>query len=615
MRSRSASPPPPLHQGRRRDLSTLSRLIPYLWPAENLELRARVVVSLLLLVAAKGATVAVPLFYKQAVDALSGSGGDLGAVIAVPIGLLVAYGVARLLQQVLGELQDVVFVKVTERAVRTVGLQTFQHLHRLSLRFHLDRQTGGLNRVIERGTRGIEVLLRLVLFRAGPSFLELLLVCGILWTLFDWRFAALTLVTIGGFGAYTMAVTEWRLKFRRAMNQTDAEANTKAIDSLLNYETVKYFNNETHEAERYDIALQSYEAAALRSKSSLALLNIGQGAIIATGLVLMMILAGQGVAEGSMTVGDFVLVNAYLIQLSLPLNFLGLVYNEIKQSLTDMDAMFGLLDETPDVADAPTATPLAVGGGAVTFEDVRFGYSPERPILKGISFHVPAGHKVALVGSSGAGKSTIARLLYRFYDVTGGRVLIDGQDLRDLSQDTIRAAIGVVPQDTVLFNDTIAYNIAYGRPSASWEEVEAAARMASLHDFIIALPQGYETQVGERGLKLSGGEKQRVAIARTLLKNPPLLILDEATSALDTHTERDIQAALAQVSRNRTTLVIAHRLSTVVDAEEILVLQDGAVAERGTHATLLAQGGLYAQMWQRQQESLDRSHNDATLEP
>lgn len=600
MRPRNAFPPPPPASWQRSDLRTVRRLLPYLWPRGETELRVRVVVALLFLAAGKTATVIVPLLYKQAVDILS---ADKAAAIAVPVGLLLAYGLTRFLQAAFVELQDLTFSKVAERAVRRIGLRTFRNLHQLSLRFHLDRQTGGLNRLIERGTRGIEVLLRLVLFRAGPSLLEMGFVAAILWGMFDWRYAAVTVATIGGYIAYTMLVTEWRLKFRRVMNMTDADANTKAVDSLLNYETVKYFGNERHESTRYDAALQAYEAASLKSKTSLTLLNLGQGAIIGVGLVVLMVMAGQGVTSGALTVGDFVLVNTYLLQLALPLNFLGVVYREIKQSLTDMETMFDLMDSTPEVRDAPDAKPLEIGDGRVEFDDVRFGYGPDREVLRGISFAVGGGRMVALVGASGAGKSTISRLLFRFYDVTGGAVRIDGQDVRAVTQESLRAAIGVVPQDTVLFNDTIFYNIAYGRPSASRQEVEAAARMAAIHDFVSGLPQGYDTMVGERGLKLSGGEKQRVAIARTILKNPAILIFDEATSALDTHTEREIQASLRTVAADRTTLVIAHRLSTVIDADEILVLAGGRVVERGRHGELLAHGGLYADMWHKQRET------------
>ncbi|MCA1941812.1 MAG: ABC transporter ATP-binding protein/permease [Caenispirillum bisanense] len=589
--------------GARADWQTARRLLPYLWPAGETELRLRVVVSIVLLVAAKVATVGVPIFYKRAVDALTVPGDVAGAVVAVPLALLLGYGGLRVLQQVFAELQGMVFTKVSERATRRIALQVFTHLHRLSLRFHLDRQTGGLSRVIERGTRAIDVLLRLALFRTGPQILELAFVCAVLWTLYDWRYAAVTLVTVGGYIAYTVVVTDWRMAHRRVMNTADSDANTKAIDSLINFETVKYFNNDRHEAERYDGALERLEGASVKAKNSLAALNVGQGLIVAAGLVGMMVMAAEGVAAGRMTVGDFVLVNSYLIQLSLPLNMLGMVYREIKQALTDMESMFGLLDAPPEVTDRPDAPPLAVSGGAVTFEDVHFGYGPERAILHGVSFTVPAGRKVAVVGQSGAGKSTVARLLYRFYDPTGGRILVDGQDIRDVTQESLRAVVGVVPQDTVLFNDTIGYNIAYGRPGADGAAVRAAAEAAAIHSFVDSLPQGYDTRVGERGLKLSGGEKQRVAIARTILKNPAILILDEATSALDTHTERAIQDSLDRVSRNRTTLVIAHRLSTVIDADEILVMDAGRIVERGRHDDLLASGGVYAGMWRRQQES------------
>jgi len=603
MRARSASPPPPTHAGPRHDWQTIRRLLPYLWPRGERDLRVRVVVSMLFLVGAKVATVTTPLLYKTAVDALSAGGGAAAAAVVVPVGVLVGYGLIRFLQQAFTEFQDLLFAKVTERAVRAVGLETFRHLHALSLRFHLDRRTGGLNRLIERGTRGIEILLRLVLFRAGPSMLELAFVCAVLWGMFDWTYAAVTLATIGGYVAYTMTVTEWRLKFRRAMNLTDADANTKAIDSLLNFETVKYFGNERHEADRYERALTDYETAALRSKASLAALNLGQGAMIGAGLIALMLMAGSDVAAGRMSIGDFVLVNTYLLQLSLPLGFLGMVYREIKQSLTDMETMFGLLDTPSEVTDRPAARTLHPRGGAVRFEHVSFGYGPERTILHDVSFAVDPGQKVAVVGPSGAGKSTIARLLFRFYDVTAGRVTVDGHDVRDLTQDSLRAAIGVVPQDTVLFNDTIRYNIAYGRPGATRTEIEEAARLAAIHDFVTALPDGYDTLVGERGLKLSGGEKQRVAIARTILKHPAILVFDEATSALDTRTEREIQAALKRIARDHTTLVIAHRLSTVVDADAILVLEDGRVVERGRHEDLLAAGGVYAAMWRRQREA------------
>ena len=599
---RQRDPSNPRHapaDGARSDWRTIRTLLPYLWPRDAVGLRVRVVVAVALLALAKVVNVYVPMLYKQSVDALTGT-PDL---IKVPVALLVAYGLARVSAQVFGEVRDAIFVRVAQRAIRNVGLQTFRHLHALALRFHLDRQTGGLSRAIERGTKGIEFLLNFLLFNIVPTLVEVLLVCGVLWVLYDARFALVTFATIAVYIAFTLTFTEWRSKYRRAMNDTDSEANTKAIDSLLNYETVKYFGNEEHEARRFDSALQRYEQAAVKSKVTLSMLNTGQGGIIALGLIAVMVMAGQGVAAGKMTVGDFVLVNSYLIQLYMPLNFLGFVYREIKQSLIDMEQMFALLRQNAEVTDDPHAPPLAVNGATVTFEDVHFGYNPDRPILKGVSFTVPAGKTVAIVGPSGAGKSTISRLLFRFYDVDGGRITIDGQDIRDVAQASLRAAIGIVPQDTVLFNDTIYYNIAYGRPGASREEVEQAARMAAVHAFVQALPQGYKTMVGERGLKLSGGEKQRVAIARTILKAPAILLFDEATSALDSHTEKEIQQSLREVSRNRTTLVIAHRLSTVVDADEIVVLEAGRVVERGRHHDLLDRDGRYAAMWRRQQET------------
>jgi len=577
-------------------------LAPHLWPAGSLELRGRVLLAIALMVGAKLTNVYVPILYKQAVDLLN---GEAGTAVALPIGLLLAYGVARLFAVAFGELRDAVFAKVAQRAMRTSALKTFEHLHALSLRFHLDRQTGGLSRVIERGVSGVEFLLNFMVFNIVPTILEILMVCGILWGLFDWRFAAVTAITIFGYIAFSLFVTEWRIKFRREMNERDTEANTKAVDSLLNFETVKYFGNEAHESRRYDVALQQYERAAIRSKVSLAMLNIGQAGIIVIGLVAINSMAAMGVIAGVMTVGDFVLVNAYLIQLYMPLNFLGFVYRQIRQSLTDMDAMFGLLKVDREVADRPDAPALAAGGGEIVFDHVNFGYDERRPILKEVSFTVPPGKKVAIVGPSGAGKSTISRILFRFYDVVDGAVRIDGQDIRDVTQESLRAAIGIVPQDTVLFNDTIYYNIAYGRPDATPAEVEEAARMARIHDFVVSTPDGYQTRVGERGLKLSGGEKQRVAIARTILKRPAILLFDEATSALDTHTEQEIQKSLDEVSANRTTLVIAHRLSTVVGADEIIVLDQGRIVERGCHADLLARGGAYAAMWKRQQEGRD----------
>ena len=587
----------------RGQLHGLKSLAPYLWPRGRTDLKIRVVLALIFLAAAKVATVYVPVFMKEAVDALS---LEDKVLIALPLGAILAYGLARILSLAFGELRDAVFSKVAQRAIRTVALATFRHLHALSLRFHLDRQTGGLSRAIERGTKGIDFLLSYVLFSVLPTLLEIALVSGILWYMFDWRFMAVTLITVAGYVWFTFAITEWRIKFRRAMNESDSEASTKAIDSLLNFETVKYFGNEEHEARRFDGALRIYEKAAVKSETSLAFLNVGQTAIISIGVSVMMIMAAVEVRAGRMTVGDFVLVNSYLIQLYMPLNWLGTVYREIKQSLIDMEQMFRLLGVPEEVADRPGAGPLRLTGGEVEFDHVSFDYNPNRRVLADVSFKVPAGKKVAIVGPSGSGKSTIARLLFRFYDVTDGCVLVDGQDIRDVTQTSLRAAIGIVPQDTVLFNDTIFYNIAYGNPEATRAEVEEAARLAKIDQFIRSLPDGYETRVGERGLKLSGGEKQRVAIARTILKRPAILIFDEATSALDTHTEKAIQASLAEVSADRTTLVIAHRLSTVVDADEILVLDQGRVVERGRHGMLLAQNGRYAAMWRRQQEAAER---------
>ncbi len=581
---------------------TLRRLLPYLWPQGRPGLRFRVVLAIALLVAAKLTNVTVPVFLREAVDSLSPE--DAGLIV-LPLALLLAYGAARVGAIAFGELRDAVFARVAQHAIRHAALATFRHLHALSLRFHLDRQTGGLSRAVERGTKGIEFLLSFVLFSIVPTLLEILLVCGILWWLFDWRFAGITLLAITSFVAFTFRLTELRIAYRRSMNEADSAANTRAIDSLLNFETVKYFGNEAHEAERYDRGLQDYERAAVRSRVSLSALNTGQTVIISTGMTAIMVLAGLGVVGGTMTVGDFVMVNAYLIQVAMPLNLLGTVYREIKQSLVDMETMFDLLDVAPEVTARPGAPPLALSGGALAFEHVDFGYDPRRPILKDVSFTVPAGKTVAIVGPSGAGKSTIGRLLFRFYDVTGGRITLDGQDLREVTPDSLRAAIGIVPQDTVLFNDTVGYNIGYGRPAAGPDEVVAAARLARIHDFVEGLPDGYETRVGERGLKLSGGEKQRVAIARTLLKQPSIFLFDEATSSLDSKTEREIQQSLKEVSAERTTLVIAHRLSTVVEADEILVLEAGRIVERGRHEALLAKAGRYAEMWRRQQAERD----------
>jgi ATP-binding cassette subfamily B protein len=584
---------------------TIVSLLPYLWPKGDPAMRVRVVLAMGCLIMAKVATVYIPVVYSHIIDTLAPKAG--GPTLALPAALIVAYGLLRIASSGFGELRDAVFAAVQQRTSRVVARQTFQHLHALSLRFHLDRQTGGLSRAVDRGTAAIQSVLRLAMFNVIPTIFEMLMVTAIMWTLFDWRFALATFASVSLYMGFTLAFTNWRIRFRRTMNEMDSDAQAKAIDSLLNFETVKYFGNEAHEAGRFDAALARYERAAVKSQVTLNMLNLGQVAITAIGLGGIMFMAAWQVRGGTMTVGRFVLVNTYIMQLYQPLNFLGFVYREFKQGLVDMEQMFRLLRVEQEVADRPDARALAAhlsegAACAVRFEGVHFGYRPDREILRGVDFTVPAGGRLAIVGPTGAGKSTIGRLLFRFYDVTEGRITVDGQDVRDLTQASLRAAIGVVPQDTVLFNDTIRYNIAYGRPGASQAEIEQAARLAQIHDFVMRLPERYETRVGERGLKLSGGEKQRVAIARTLLKDPRILLLDEATSALDTSTEQDIQAALRAVARHRTTLVIAHRLSTVVDADEILVLDDGRVVERGTHAGLLKQAGLYARMWAMQAE-------------
>jgi ABC-type transport system involved in Fe-S cluster assembly fused permease/ATPase subunit len=602
-RGRPITVGPARPKGRFKDeLRALKWLAPYLWPHNSLELRVRVVTAVALLLAAKLLTIYVPIIYKRAVDALS----PTNMVVAAPVALIIAYGLARVMSQGFNELRTAVFAKVSQRAIRRLALAAFRHLHALSLRFHLERRTGGLSRAIERGTSGIDFLLSFMLFNVVPTVFEMLVVCGILWRLYNWTFAAVIFATIVIYIGFTFSMTDWRVRVRREMNERNSEANSKAVDAMLNFETVKYFANEEYEAQRYDASLQAYERAAVKSDTSLAMLNLGQASIIATGLVGIMTLAGEGVAAAEMTVGDFVLVNAYLLQLYTPLSFLGVVYRNIKQSLADIEQMTALLAVKPDIEDRPGVPALDVRAGEIAFRHVDFRYDFRRPILSDVDFRVPPGATVAIVGPSGAGKSTIARLLFRFYDVDAGAIEIDGQDIRDVMQDSLRHAIGVVPQDTVLFNDTIYYNIAYGRPGVMRAEIERAARLAHIHDFVTALPDGYETMVGERGLKLSGGEKQRVAIARVILKAPRLLVFDEATSALDTKTEREIQASLAELSAGHTTLVIAHRLSTIVDADEILVLDGGVIVERGRHLELLRYGGIYAAMWTRQQETARR---------
>jgi ABC-type transport system involved in Fe-S cluster assembly fused permease/ATPase subunit len=591
-------------------LHTVIVLWPYIWPSDRRDLRLRIWVTMALLLLAKIATMAVPFTFKWATDALTGHGSApvepsswLTWAIAAPVLMTIAYGVTRVLMAVLTQARDGLFAQVAMNAVRRLAYMVFEHMHRLSLRFHLERKTGGLTRVLERGRNAIETIVRMVIMQLVPTVIELSFIIVVLLYQFDWRYVVLIVATVACYMVYTYFATEWRIGIRRRMNDSDSDANVKAIDSLLNYETVKYFVAEEREARRYDRAMARYEEASVKSYVSLAVLNAGQATIFTIGLAGAMVMCAYGIQEGTHTVGDFIMINAMMIQLYQPLNFMGMVYREIKQAVIDIENLFAILDRKPEIEDRPGALPLEVRRGAIRFDNVWFSYDPDRPILKGVSFEVPAGRTVAVVGPSGAGKSTISRLLYRFYDVTGGRIEIDGQDIRDVTQVSLRSAIGMVPQDTVLFNDTIRYNIRYGRWEASDAEVEEAARHAQIDHFIRIAPKGYETEVGERGLKLSGGEKQRVAIARTILKGPPILLLDEATSALDSHTERDIQDALDRVSKNRTTLVIAHRLSTIVGADEILVLDHGFIVERGTHPQLLARGGLYASMWNRQREA------------
>nr|WP_319948852.1 ABC transporter ATP-binding protein/permease [uncultured Shimia sp.] len=583
---------------KRSGIRTIRKVLPYLWPDSASWVKQRVVLALVALLLSKIVAVGVPMIYKQAVDALAGDATSQLMVGAV--GLTVAYGMARLMSVGFQQLRDVVFARVGQRALRALALETFEHIHRLSMRYHITRKTGGLSRIIERGVKGVEFLLRFLLFSIGPLVLELLMISVILFWLFDVWYLAVVTLTIAAYVWFTFAVTEWRVKLRRQMNDQDTDANQKAIDSLLNFETVKYFGAEKREAARYDESMAGYETAALKTSYSLAMLNFGQSILITSGLVIVMVLAARGVQAGDLTVGDFVMVNAYMIQITMPLNFLGTVYREIRQSLVDMGEMFDLLEQPSEVSDAKNAKDLVVDGGAIELEKVVFGYEEARPILHGVSLKVGAGQNVAIVGASGSGKSTIGRLLFRFYDVKGGALRIDGQDIREVTQTSLHDAIGVVPQDTVLFNDTIRYNIAYGRDTATTQDVIEAAQAAQIHDFIQSLPDGYDTMVGERGLKLSGGEKQRVGIARTLLKNPPILLLDEATSALDTETEQDIKEALALAGQGRTVITIAHRLSTIAEADRIVVLENGQIKEEGTHTDLLARNGRYAQLWQRQ---------------
>ncbi|MCF8474285.1 MAG: ABC transporter ATP-binding protein/permease [Emcibacter sp.] len=595
---------------------TIKTLFPFIWIKGRSDLKFRVVFAVIFLVMAKLIGIYVPFLFKDAVDALTtGVKADLNAVLLVlPLATILGYGLARILSLFFGEMRDAVFSKVGQNAIRNIALNTFQHLHNLSLAFHMERKTGGLSRVIERGTRGIDFLLRFMLFNILPTLLEIILITFIFWSKFGFYYALVTFGCLASYIIFTIYVTDWRLKFRREMNKQDTDANSKAVDSLLNFETVKYFTNEDHEASRYDRALAKFEMASVKSQTSLAALNVGQSVIISFGLVIVLLMAGQGVVEGRFTIGEFVLVNSLLIQIYMPLNFLGMVYREIKQSLVDMEKMFGMMHKESDITDVADAVPLMIKGGAVEFKNVSFHYAKNRPILKNLSFSVPAGVTMAIVGASGAGKSTISRILFRFYDISSGQILIDGQDISKVSQKSLRQKIGVVPQDTVLFNDSIKYNIRYGRPDATDEEVQNAAKHAQIHDFIMSLPDQYDSEVGERGLKLSGGEKQRVAIARTILKNPAILLLDEATSALDSHTEMGIQKALEKISENRTTIVIAHRLSTIVKAHEIIVLDRGEIVERGNHDSLLKAKGAYFDMWQKQKQATKAMQKLAELE-